>query len=278
MKNYQKFLESIKPIMKFYAYDWDDNILMMPTVIHMKHLINDKWIIEDVSTEKFAKIRNDSNWKAFPESFLEFRDNGPRGSNAFLEDTKTAINNGSFGPSWDSFLKCLTGGSIFAIITARGHEPDTIRNAVEYIINNILTQEQKNEMIANLIAFQDMFVQNFNVMKNIDSTILIDAYLDNCDFVSISSPSFQEKYNNTADVTNPEIAKTIALDDFIKRINTYGKQVDGDVRIGFSDDDKKNVNKVIKHFNEINNLYNNITFSVIDTSDQNITGGIKEEI
>ena len=79
----------------YYAFDWDDNILNMTTVIHMEHLINGEWIPEDVSTSKFAEVRNDKdNWRILngdPEqAFSEFRDNGPRGNVAFLEDVKNS--------------------------------------------------------------------------------------------------------------------------------------------------------------------------------------------
>jgi hypothetical protein len=85
----------------YYAFDWDDNILNMTTVIHMEHLVNGEWVPEDVSTSKFAEVRTDvDNWKILsgdPElAFSEFRDNGPRGEVAFKEDREVII---------ESFLK-----------------------------------------------------------------------------------------------------------------------------------------------------------------------------
>jgi hypothetical protein len=279
LKLYNDFLlereRKNKPIMRYYAFDWDDNILMMPTVIHMEHLVNGEWVPEDVSTEKFSKVRNEKDWRPAENAYSEFRDIGPRGQNAFMEDMLIALKNKNYGPSWDKFIQCLTSGSIFAIITARGHEPDTIRDAVEYIIKNILTEEQRNEMSANLMAFQDMFVQNFDIMRDISFGTLLSAYLDKCDFVGVSSPSFQEKY--PGDASNPEKAKTVALNEFIDRVNSYGKKIGGDVRLGFSDDDPGNVNKVREYFNEISYKYD-ISFAVIDTSDANVPGGVKKRI
>ena len=267
---YKDFLnENRKPIMKYYAFDWDDNILNMPTVIHMEKLDGEQWVPQDVSTEEFAKVRTLDNWRASENAYIEFRDIGSRGQTAFIEDAQNAISSGNFGPSWKKFLNCLTKGSIFAIITARGHEPDTIRKVVEYIIHNILTEEQRNEMAANLTAFQDMFVQNFDFLRDISIQTLISAYLDKCDFVGVSSPSFASKYPELmgkSGIKNPEIAKIKALDEFIDRINIYGKQIGGSVSIGFSDDDKKTVKTIEKHFGEISPLYDDITFSVYDTS------------
>ena len=268
---------NFKPKMKYYAFDWDDNILNMPTVIHMKHLVHNKWIDEDVSTSKFAEVRNLENWKDHEDSYLEFRDFGHRGQNAFFEDCIKAINNKNFGPSWEIFLNTLSNGSIFSIITARGHEPETLRRSVEFIIENILSKNQKNEMISNLIGFKDMFIKDFDFLEDINPELLISNYLDKCSFFGVSSPSFEKKYNQNGGATNPEKMKIIALEEFINTIKLYGEQIDGIISLGFSDDDIKNVDKVHNFFGEISSLYN-IIFSVFDTSNQNIIGGIKKEI
>ena len=277
LKKYTDFLleKMQNPIMKYYAFDMDDNLLMMPTVIHMEHLVDGNWVKEDVSTETFAKVRNEADWKPLVEhgellAYYEFRDHGPRGNQAFMQDMLKAIETKSFGPSWNSFLKCLKDGSIFSIITARGHEPDTLRKGVEYIINTILTQEDRTEMVANLTAFQDMFVQNFDIMRDISEQTLISAYLDKCDFIGVSAPSFSEKFPGI-DASNPEEGKKAALNEFIDRINAYGAKVDGDVRLGFSDDDPKTVHRVHSYFNEINDKWEGITFNVYDTSNPDKT-------
>jgi hypothetical protein len=282
ISNYKNFLyENINPIMRYYSYDWDDNILLMPTVIHMEHFINNKWTLEDVSTVKFSKIRHNSNWRFLKnsESFTEFRDIGPRKKKAFIEDLKIAIQNKSYGPSWNNFIHCLISGSIFAIITARGHESKSIKKGIKYIIKNVLTKEEKNEMAANLIEFKYKFSTKFDIMKNISFEKLLNSYLNKCDFIGISSPSFRKKYFNISNPEKyPEKAKKIALNHFINKINFYGKQINSDIRIGFSDDDKVTVNKIKQHFNDISQNFQNILFSVIDTSNPDINGGIKNKI
>jgi hypothetical protein len=95
-------IKNEKSYIKFYTFDWDDNILNMPTVIHMERLVDDEWIPTTVSTAEFAEVRSDSvNWRLGSEPFSEFRDSGPRGENAFIEDMKTAIANNKLGPAWD---------------------------------------------------------------------------------------------------------------------------------------------------------------------------------
>ena len=61
------------------SFDWDDNILHMPTKIHMDKLINGKWTPISISTEEFAIVRNDrENYRIRNNdtvvAFAEFRD------------------------------------------------------------------------------------------------------------------------------------------------------------------------------------------------------------
>ena len=289
MKTLKKYTDFInenlrhRPIMRYYAFDWDDNILMMPTKIRMEHLVDGEWIPEQVSTEKFAIVRNDKeNWRVEKDkkgnitAYLEFRDFGPRGKNAFMEDMKTALDNGKFGPSWKKFLQCLINGNIFAIITARGHEPEVIREGVEYIIDEFLTEEEQNEMAANLMGFRHLFDEE-DILENISFEHLVEDYLDYCDFIGVTSDSFAKKQGG-GDPGSPEKLKIAALNDFIEKIEYYGEEVGGEVRLGFSDDDPKNVENVEKHFGEISPLYKEIIFNVINTNDPNIEGGVKKRI
>lgn len=281
MKKYLQFIkENMKPSLVYYAFDVDDNILFMPTMIHMKHLVNGEWIDESVSTEEFAKVRTDiDNWKCHETSFRDFRDFGPRGDEQFLYDLKIAIDNKEFGPSWNAFIKCLLKGSVFLIVTARGHGPVAIRKGIEYIIYNILTEEEQHEMASNLISFGDLF-GDYDILKDYDFEILIDNYLDNCEFIGVSSPNFLENNKDLVGsngAANPEKSKERAIGNFIQKINKWGKQVGFNVKLGFSDDDIRNVDFIKRYFNENKDFYD-INFYIIDTHDKNIEGGIKTKI
>ena len=265
-----------KHTLKYSCFDWDDNILFMPTKIHMEELVDNKWTKKDISTEKFAEIRSLDNWKSNDDSFIEFRDHGKRGSDAFLDDVKKAIKEKTFGPSWDDFIKCIRNGNIFAIITARGHESESIRKGVEYIINNVMNDDDKNELISNLIAFNMLFFDkdeynydnSYEYYKNIKTKDMIKLYLDKCYFIGVSSPNFVQ--NHGGDASNPEKGKVIAMDNFVNKINEYSKILDLEAKIGFSDDDKHNVKKIKKFFNEISTNYDQIMFDVFDTSNKKI--------
>lgn len=256
----------------YYAFDWDDNILNMPTVIHMEHLIDGEWIPEDVSTADFAQVRSDlENWRVLngdgAAAFSEFRDNGPRGEVAFMEDMKSAISAQKLGPAWDDFMECLENGSLFAIITARGHEAPSMKKGVEWIIDNVLSETQVNEMYNNLMKFAYLFRHNKEydrILKGQPSANpLVQLYLNNCEFVGVSAPS------RGGSPSNPEKAKEDALVLFIERVDKFAASIGYKALIGFSDDDLKNV----KH---IEDLMDNIHHEQFPNLESFVVKGTKD--
>ena len=275
--------------LKYEAYDIDDNITINPTKIHMEHLVDNNWVPQDVSTAEFAEVRNDKqNWRLAKEAFSEFRDNGPLGKMAFIEDFTTAIKTGSFGPSWDAFIKCLEEANIFAIITARGHEPETIREGIEWVIDNYLNENQQFLLYSNCLKHAYIFSD-----KNIDlydripkgqltKTPLVKTYLENCYYFGVSSKWFANEFGS-ANADNPEKGKQEALNFFIEKCNEYAEKINAkSVSISFSDDDKKNIAHVEKFFHEkisdLIQLDREIHLRLYDTSDRSIPGGSQNKI
>lgn len=244
----------------YYLFDWDDNILNMTTNIKLEHLINGVWVTETLDSEDFVKLRHlvkdynegkESEWRYVnnnPEiTYSEFRDSGVRGDNAFIEDTINAINKKDFGPVWYDFIECLINGYLFAIVTARGHEPQSIQKTIKWIIFNYLTSEQLNRMIDNLKKFNILFSV---YVKDLTNEELITRYLNNCDFAGISSKWFAERYNTieARGTTSPEKYKIMVVKDFITKINGYGKKINRKIKIGFSDDDITNIQTMRDYF------------------------------
>ena len=232
--------------LKYYAFDLDDNILCLPTKIHLEHKVNENWIPIQVSTEFFSKIRTEldnGEWRVesnnFDIAYSEFTDCGLRKENALIEDTIFAIQNKNFGPIWNTFIKCLIDGSFFMIITARGHEPETIKNTIKWIVDNYLSDYEKIKMIRNIKNFIKLFNKGNVYLSNEQ---LIDYYLIHCDFLGITSNYFRNNfYNGKITVNKPENAKSLAIDYFVNRIKNYGELVNRKVCMGFSDDDTKTI-------------------------------------
>lgn len=272
------------------AFDWDDNILHMPTVIHMDKKEGQQWVPVDVSTSEFAVIRNDTlNYRLRDndptKAFSEFRDTGPRGKMAFLEDTIEAINSNSLAPAWDHFIETLTKGYIFAIVTARGHEPESIKRSVEYIIDNVLTSDQKYEMynhcLLHAYLFGERFIDTYDRIPKtpVSKMPLIQRWLSACDFYGVSSDSFKKKFGQ-ATASNPEKAKELALEKFIQKCNRFARIAGAkSVSVGFSDDDPKNVEHVRTFFKERSALASghgeNLKLNLYKTTDRTKKGGVR---
>lgn len=290
VKRFEQFNQGTE--LHYYALDWDDNILHMPTKILMDKKVGDEWRPVEVSTAQFAEVRNDQeNYRIRNnnpiEAFSEFRDTGLRGNDAFLQDVKFAVTKKLYAPSWEAFIKCLSEGAIFAIITARGHEPQSIRRGVEYIIDEVLTKMPSlnpnftlaDEMYQNLrkfsLAFRmDVPSESSHLKGKPSNDPLVKKYLDSCSFYGVSSQSFANEFGQ-ASASNPEVAKELALNYFIERCNEFGQSIGAkSVSIGFSDDDPKNVEHVRKFFKEkLPNMGGGIKFSLIKTTDPNVKGG-----
>jgi len=238
--NFNKFIleQYNNKVLKYYMFDWDDNLLYMPTKIKM--LDNTTNEVIELSTEEFAERRNDPNLSYFDGSFLEFRDTGPRKDKAFEEDFQYALKNKRFAPSWNDFIECLVNASLFAIITARGHNPESIKNAVRYIIHNVLSEDQYEIMIDNIKSFIEFFDTELE-----DDQSLIDNYLDNCSFYPVSHESIYTKFG--LQPTQVELLKKECILDFVNNVKSHNKGKGTIVKFGFSDDDKKNV-EIINNF------------------------------
>jgi hypothetical protein len=260
MKTYSQFILNEKHTeLKYSIFDWDDNILHMPTKIYFIH--NGEKV--GVSTDEYIRLK-ETNWgngeyEFFDGSFDEFRDFGPRGDRAFLLDTIIAIKNRDFGPSWYDFINTLVSGELFGIVTTRGHEPNSIRMTVEWIIFNYLNDDQQDKMIKNLIIYKKEF------REETDFDFLVSEYLNHCFFIGIMSDYaanlFGEDIKNNIAVGKKKAVKYI-MDKFAE----YGNKIQSKVKIGFSDDDKQFYNIVKKLFIRNKDLYNDVNFYAFDTS------------
>jgi hypothetical protein len=288
-------LESARDLeMHYYAFDWDDNVLHMPTKILMDRKEGGAWVPVDVSTSDFATLRHDrENYRLRDgdptKAFSEFRDTGSRGADAFYEDSLKAIRAGRFGPSWTAFRNCLREAALFAIITARGHEPETMRRVVCWIIDNLLDQDEQTEMYARLLKFVHFYTPHDSdeyerVPRGpLSKSRLVTEYLSNCDFYGVSSEYFARQFG-AATALNPEAAKQSALDRFVVKCNELGKKLGvKSVSVGFSDDDPKNVEHIQKFFEEGHSkmsqaLEHELKLNVYDTRDPSIPGGARTRV
>lgn len=253
-----RILEGFKPEgtpdLKYYAFDWDDNIVHMPTKIILK---NDRGGDVLMSTKDFAEYRHKVGKGPFSyngETVVGFADKplrnfGVMGDKQFVVDAMKA----EPGPAFDDFREAVNNGSIFSIITARGHNPKTLKRAIyNYIINNF-NGINKDEVVKNLRKYRDFVGE-----EDMSDEELIKSYLELNKYHPVT-------FGDEAGAVNPEEAKVEAMTEFENYIKGISRQLDqklylkkkignkldlSKVTIGFSDDDPKNVEVMKKHFDK----------------------------
>lgn len=239
------------PDMKYYAFDWDDNILQMPTEIIV---LTDKGDEVGMSTEDFAEYRVNIGKEPFkykgetivgfaPDAFRNFT---TKGDKQFLIDAMKA----KPGPAWSDFVEAINNGSIFSIITARGHNPATLKEGVFNMIVSDHMGINKNLLIKNLKKYRD--ITGLDDKSDLE---IIRDYMDLLKFYPVS-------FGQGESAASPEELKVMAMKEFITYVKDQARKlgkklyIKDDVRnkfvprIGFSDDDLRNVELMKKHFED----------------------------
>jgi hypothetical protein len=264
--------------LKYYMFDWDDNILHMPTRIHLEKKKARVWVKHDVSTAQFARVRREmENLRPlggeWDRAFSDFYDVGLRGADAFLDDTRKALKPIRSGlargaPSFTKFRKALVEGHLFAIITARSHSAAAIRKGVEYFIDQVLTAAEKRRMVSQLRGYIAYFDGDPDELS--DAQVL-KQYLDLCRYRGVTSPEFQKLMGRKLGGSeSPEEAKQFAILEFVRHAISLvrGRRRNEPISIGFSDDDRKNVDSVQGFIQtELSREFPDVKFVVYDTSD-----------
>jgi hypothetical protein len=261
--NYKKIVKQIiseiihdqmKPTMKYYAFDWDDNLMYMPTKIY---LLDDKGKTVGMSTEDFAEYRTEIGKEPFEyeghtivnfdkDAFRDFRVPGDK---AFISDAMKA----ETGPAWSDFVEAVNNGSIFSIITARGHTPSVLKNAVYNLIKKNKHGLSEKELVKNLKKYRDLADE-----EDLSDDELVRAYLDMNKYHPVS---FGE-----GSAANPEELKVKAMREFMTYVQDLSRKLQEKAfmknkisnyfipYIGFSDDDLRNVQAMKKHFDDESGL------------------------
>ena len=261
------------PDLKYYAFDWDDNIVHMPTKILVKDESGNE---VGMSTDDFAEFRHQIGKEPFnykgntivgysDSPFRNFRTDGDKD---FLVDAMRAKE----GPAFDDFREAINNGSIFAIITARGHNPNTIKEAIYNYIIEGFNGIDKDELIKNLKKYRSFIGED-----EMSDEELIKSYLELNKYHPVS-------FGDDQGAVNPEEAKVEAMEGFVNYIKAMAAVLNkkaflkkdisnkfnpDNLSIGFSDDDPKNIEVMQKHFkNKPDNIVK--TYST--------AGGLKREV
>jgi hypothetical protein len=246
--------DQLKPTMKYYAFDWDDNLMYMPTKIYLK---DEEGNSVGMSTEDFAEYRSEVGKEPFEYEGHKivgydedaFRDFKVTRDKKFLQDAMKA----PVGPAWDDFVEAVNNGSIFAIVTARGHTPSVLKNGVYNLIKKNKHGLNEKELVKNLRKYRDISDE-----EDMTDDELVRTYLEMCKWHPVT---FGE-----GSAANPEELKVSAMKQFMEYVRNLSQRLQEKAYmknkisnyftpyIGFSDDDLKNVETMKKHFDDESGL------------------------
>ena len=225
----------------FYFFDIDD-LFVLPTKLYL-------WNAEThaerpIGFREFANVQNELGrpgkwqaWSARTETFRDFRDRPgvAAADQAFMTDLKTAIADGTAwqGPSWPLLVHAARYGRPIALITPRGHDPQTIEAGLRELANR--------QLLAAMPPILGIYaVTNEGVRKTLG---IIDP-----------------------NMTVPSVKKMAIRDAVERALRKCGAAPPH--RFGMSDDDPGNVTLAIAAMRDCKVTYPDKRFFVINTNQQ----------
>lgn len=231
----------------FYFFDFDDNIAFLKTSIYLFH----KETKEEISltSGEFARFKHLigsrgelRDYHMIPDdpekgSFRNFRDQSLHSEEAhqvFVKDVLEVLNLPDYlwkGPSWNCFYHAVFNERPMSIITARGHEEETIKIGISEMVNNHYLPHEPNY----LSVFP---VSHPQVHKSLAPELPIT------DVASLKKRAIKESVN--------EAFKEYGENEFH--------------RFGMSDDDPKNIDLIIEAMTELKQEFPKNSFFVFDSN------------
>lgn len=242
----------------FYFFDFDDNIAFLTTPTFLFH--RETGLEIQISSRELAKqsrfIGKEGpyadyvfNHDPLTGSFRRFRDQDLNWlerllgrKQVFVRDLAAALGMPDLlwkGPSWNCFYHAVYNGRPMALITARGHHPDTIRSGIR-----LWAQEGHLPTEPNYLAIYPV---------NHEGT--------RCELDMVG-------------VTNTALLKQRAIRAAVlKALNVYGENPHH--RFGMSDDDPGNIERILQEMSALKREFPQMAFFVIQTHGEQM---IKHEV
>jgi hypothetical protein len=243
----------------FYFFDFDDNVAFLATPLILFKKVSGEELL--ISSGQFAiehsKIGKQGVYKNFEirwedktGTFRNFRDHqtaelqrlGMK-RQVFLDDVAQALGLPDFnwkGPSWSCFYHATFNQRPVSVITARGHNPDTIINGIDLFVQSGHLPHRPN------------FLSIYPV-SNRDTRILLG--------------------DTELNMTTPELKQRAIRASVEQAIEKYGYNPHH--RFGMSDDDPKNIQLIVEEMARLKSTYPEMSFFMIETHGG---GFIKHEV
>jgi cytidine deaminase len=240
--------------LSFYFFDFDDNIMFVETPILIRNKATHR--TKKVSTAEFARIRGlfgqPGDWQdfeLFDDTYSHFRDiptekMKPKDLQHFVNDVAKAIGGLAEDwqrPSWPLFVHACQEQRPMAIITARGHSPETLQAGIRVLKQKKLIPREPNYLAIYAVGNEE-----------------VAAALQ----ASVKGTEEESKLAGLRDKTSA--LKRIAIRQAVETaLAKYGPEHEH--RFGMSDDDPENVDLIVKAMCDCKKKYPDKRFFVINT-------------
>ncbi len=244
----------------FYFFDFDDNVVSLatPIVLFSKKDNSEKWVSSGSFAQHSKSIGKDGPFKDYflnfdddTGSFRNFRDQkiniferllGKQLS--FHEDIQVALKRADYSwkaPSWHCFYHATYNQRPTSVITARGHQKETIKRGIDLLVKDGHLPHNPNYLTIYPVS---------------NSTVRA---------TELDDPKFQ--------ISVPELKRRAIIQSVETALQTYGHSPHH--RFGMSDDDPANLELITEAMKELKREYVDMSFFVIQTTEDAI---IKTEV
>lgn len=233
----------------FYFFDFDDNVAFLSTPLILFHKQSKQELA--LSSGEWAHIHSaigktgpyadyEINWDDQVGTFRCFRDHDNEALHRlglkrqiFIEDLAAALGAPDFhwkGPSWSCFYHATFNQRPVSVITARGHQPTTIRDGIKLMVHH------------GFLPMEPNYLSVFPVSHKPTRLHLGDTELT----------------QTTAELKQSAIRKSVEM-----AIESYGYSPHH--RFGMSDDDPKNIELITQEMKRLKSQYPEMSFFMIET-------------
>ncbi|PIS10344.1 MAG: hypothetical protein COT73_09850 [Bdellovibrio sp. CG10_big_fil_rev_8_21_14_0_10_47_8] len=233
----------------FYFFDFDDNVAFLSTPLVLFHkqsgeekmVSSGQWALEHVRIGKTGIYKDfEIRWEDQTGTFRHFRDHDEEqlrklgfSTQTFLQDVAEALGFPDLqwkGPSWQCFYHATFNQRPVSVITARGHEAETIKGGVRLLVGS------------GHLPMEPNYLSIFPVSNPEIRKFLGDAELN----------------ENTAELKQRAIRASVEM-----ALRTYGYSAHH--RFGMSDDDPRNIQLIIEEMTRLKATYPEMSFFMIET-------------
>ncbi len=239
----------------FYFFDFDDNVATLATQIIIFHKETGEEVL--LTSANFALVHREVGISGiFKDYFIDFDDENGSFRNfrdqkiaafdkikgkkqKFIEDVEEALSRKDFdwkAPSWSCFYHAAHNQRPISVITARGHEPETIKQGIDLLVKDGHLSRSPNYLSIYPVS-------NPEVKKKL---------------------SGGEENASVADLKRGAIRESVE-----KAIDKYGYS--DHHRFGMSDDDSHNVELITEEMKCLKQDYPEMSFFVIHTFKDSFT-------